>query len=206
MRKLFPAAAALALGCIPTAALADQIELSSGQVVGNTGVFNPGSLFDEQTGAVSLFGLPATTGSWATITFDLGSATDFERINLFSSIRGAFLLIGGDSIFYDPFTGYYINGGVELARGAFGADAGVSGELTAQSFSIASMASYRYVNLYFTGGTETQPGPGALNEVRLFDRGAVAAVPEPATWAMMLLGLGACGVALRRSRRRLALA
>lgn len=29
------------------------------------------------------------------------------------------------------------------------------------------------------------------------------AVPEPATWAMMLLGFGAMGVSLRRSRRRL---
>ena len=30
----------------------------------------------------------------------------------------------------------------------------------------------------------------------------VGDVPEPATWAMMLLGFGAAGVALRRSRRR----
>jgi len=27
-------------------------------------------------------------------------------------------------------------------------------------------------------------------------------VPEPATWAMMVLGFGACGVAIRRSRRK----
>jgi hypothetical protein len=32
------------------------------------------------------------------------------------------------------------------------------------------------------------------------------AVPEPATWAMMLLGFGAAGVALRRQRRKGALA
>ena len=31
--------------------------------------------------------------------------------------------------------------------------------------------------------------------------GAVAAVPEPATWAMMLIGFGAMGVSLRRRRR-----
>ena len=30
-------------------------------------------------------------------------------------------------------------------------------------------------------------------------------VPEPATWAMMLLGFGAAGVAVRRSRRKKAL-
>ena len=32
-------------------------------------------------------------------------------------------------------------------------------------------------------------------------RAAVAAVPEPATWAMMLIGFGAMGVSLRRRRR-----
>lgn len=32
------------------------------------------------------------------------------------------------------------------------------------------------------------------------------AVPEPATWAMMLLGFGAAGVSLRRQRRKAALA
>ena len=31
-------------------------------------------------------------------------------------------------------------------------------------------------------------------------RAAVAAVPEPATWAMMLMGFGAMGVAMRRRR------
>lgn len=34
---------------------------------------------------------------------------------------------------------------------------------------------------------------------------ATAAVPEPATWAMMLMGFGAMGFALRRNRRRTAL-
>ena len=37
-------------------------------------------------------------------------------------------------------------------------------------------------------------------------RGFLAPVPEPATWMMMLAGFGAAGVALRRRRRRLALA
>jgi hypothetical protein len=33
-----------------------------------------------------------------------------------------------------------------------------------------------------------------------------AGVPEPAAWAMMILGLGAAGVALRRGKRPLAAA
>ena len=36
----------------------------------------------------------------------------------------------------------------------------------------------------------------------LYTTGTPPAVPEPATWAMMLVGFGAAGTALRRSRRR----
>ncbi|MEO7411428.1 MAG: PEPxxWA-CTERM sorting domain-containing protein, partial [Sphingomicrobium sp.] len=32
-------------------------------------------------------------------------------------------------------------------------------------------------------------------------QGAIAAVPEPSTWAMMLIGFGGVGVAMRRRRR-----
>ena len=39
-------------------------------------------------------------------------------------------------------------------------------------------------------------GPGATSI-----QGYVAAVPEPATWGMMLLGFGAMGMAMRRRRR-----
>lgn len=35
----------------------------------------------------------------------------------------------------------------------------------------------------------------------LFRTGAVPAVPEPATWSMLLLGFGAIGIALRRGRK-----
>ena len=38
----------------------------------------------------------------------------------------------------------------------------------------------------------------------LYTTGNPPAVPEPATWAMMLLGFGAAGTAIRRNRRRTA--
>ena len=41
----------------------------------------------------------------------------------------------------------------------------------------------------------------ASSNVRLYSTG-VSAVPEPATWGMMLLGFGAMGVSLRRRRRK----
>lgn len=40
-----------------------------------------------------------------------------------------------------------------------------------------------------------------IPRIRLTTISAVTAVPEPSTWAMMLLGLGATGVAIRRRRR-----
>jgi hypothetical protein len=47
-----------------------------------------------------------------------------------------------------------------------------------------------YYNSSFSGGFYYTPA-------------AVSDVPEPASWAMMLLGFGAVGAAMRRSRRRL---
>lgn len=45
--------------------------------------------------------------------------------------------------------------------------------------------------------------PG-ISHIDLFDHGA-GPVPEPATWALMLLGFGAIGFVMRRGRRNLAL-
>ena len=55
----------------------------------------------------------------------------------------------------------------------------------------------------FYFGYDDQP----TNPDRDFDdmiiRATVQAVPEPATWAMMLVGFGAIGFAMRRSRKRI---
>jgi len=48
-------------------------------------------------------------------------------------------------------------------------------------------------------------GGNSLTTVARLGAGAVAAVPEPSTWALMLLGFGGMGVAMRRQRRASAL-
>lgn len=56
-------------------------------------------------------------------------------------------------------------------------------------------------NVYWEADTP----PGAvdiLKQVRILRDGDAPVVPEPGTWAMMLLGFGATGFAMRRSRRR----
>jgi hypothetical protein len=56
------------------------------------------------------------------------------------------------------------------------------------------------LNLHYNidGGTAA-----TIRQVRIIpSEGPGSSVPEPATWAMMLLGFGAAGVAMRRSRRK----
>ena len=49
----------------------------------------------------------------------------------------------------------------------------------------------------FSGGTESEAD--ALRQVRIIPFGS--AIPEPSSWAMMMLGFGAAGYALRRRRK-----
>ena len=61
----------------------------------------------------------------------------------------------------------------------------------------------------FDFGTEgadfiTLDSTGGFSNAVLYTTGGTPPVPEPATWAMMLLGFGAAGTAIRRSRRRTA--
>ena len=59
------------------------------------------------------------------------------------------------------------------------------------------------LNNYGQGTYAERDWNSGLSEVRFV---GIAAVPEPATWAMMLLGFGAVGVSLRRRRMLLAAA
>ena len=61
----------------------------------------------------------------------------------------------------------------------------------------------------FDFGTEgadfiTLDNTGGFSNAVLYTTGGTPPVPEPATWAMMLLGFGAAGTAMRRNRRRTA--
>lgn len=58
------------------------------------------------------------------------------------------------------------------------------------------------LNLSQSLGYSVAGGPSTgTDRLGTFSVAAVAAVPEPGTWAMMLIGFGAMGVALRRRRR-----
>jgi PEP-CTERM motif-containing protein len=68
-----------------------------------------------------------------------------------------------------------------------------SDELT---HTLGGWGQYTYFDFYATGTSN-----GALSNVLLGGLSLTESVPEPATWAMMLLGFGAIGVAFRRRRR-----
>ena len=73
--------------------------------------------------------------------------------------------------------------------------------LAGESFGLSGAA--RFVRLNLTGNHQSDPAtygysPVGLSEVRFEG----SAVPEPATWAMMIIGFGAAGSAVRVSRRR----
>jgi hypothetical protein len=59
---------------------------------------------------------------------------------------------------------------------------------------------YEYLGTDGTGSWVTN-GKNGVSHIAFFGSPGTA-VPEPATWAMMLLGFGAAGTALRRSRRK----
>ena len=101
-------------------------------------------------------------------------------------------LMTNQSVNYNPlFTG---NDNTTTANGDIQNSARLTfGFLSGVGFNANTNNTYR-IDLTAGGNTVTsfaQIGTGA----------AVAAVPEPATWAMMLIGFGAMGVSLRRRRR-----
>lgn len=80
---------------------------------------------------------------------------------------------------------------------------GLKGIMVAQAFDAGTF----YVDV--AGGSDGQTGYGIGNDFPWSDQGYTlatfalsSAVPEPATWAMMIVGFGAVGAMVRVSRRR----
>lgn len=104
-------------------------------------------------------------------------------------------LFNGD----DPITGGWSVDGVS---GLLSHTGGSGTDLNWQTFSGSFVATGTSAKLEFTSGT------GGPNEGLFLDAVSVkGAIPEPATWAMLILGFGVVGGAMRvRSRKTLALA
>jgi hypothetical protein len=132
-------------------------------------------------------GFDTTTNSAGTVSpfFDFSNdQTGSYRFSLITSTKGATvtleqLLNGGTLV--DPIT--------EIT--------GTGNSLTLDTGTLMAGATYRFLYTFGAGD-----GGGTVSGNASF----VQAVPEPATWAMMLVGFGGIGVAMRRRRRGIALA
>ena len=141
------------------------------------------------------------------LLFDLsGSRTATFTLN--TSTPSSFTTDGiGDQIFFNNIAGTF-GGTAGTANISFGTN--LVADLNIQSASLGFTQLIGPVDLFtgpasnptFNTGTFNLSGGFTAGAATLtITRAAVAAVPEPGTWAMMLIGFGAMGVSLRRRRQ-----
>jgi hypothetical protein len=214
MRKALVAAAIAA--AIASPSFAAQILLTSANVIGSSGEYDSRfvatNIVDNQTGVVTE---PTQSGYWlnpdngpanAYITLDLLTAQIIGSFQLFDTHNstyndrgtGNFSIIGSNAI-----SGNTLVGAVTLVSGTLTAVSSSNDPITGQTFTVAAPGSYRYLQFLPTsvaasGSACCGANVYGLNELRVFD--APAAVPEMASWAMMVSGFGVLGGALRRRR------
>ena len=128
--------------------------------------------------------IEAVDGAFTNLGFNLtNSALTFGRaeFNINAATAGSVTISGFDNM-NDPFTGTF-----SLAGGGqnFFNLVGINGQ-SIRNVSIVSTAPVTDVRQIRLGGVA----------------GVAGAVPEPATWAMMILGFGMVGAGLRLRRRR----
>ncbi len=124
------------------------------------------------TGSISQ-NLTTVANQWYTLSF-------MYSHNLFAGLTSASADIFINNIFFGSVT-HTGGSNSDLAWTAFSGDFLATGTTT----------NLRFVNT-----------AGSTNEGVFLDAINVAAVPEPATWAMMLVGFGGMGLAMRRSNKR----
>lgn len=214
------AAAALSGALATGAAQAGQVALAPSNVIGSSGYytaccsFQPGYILDQQTGPIiEGFG----SGYWlnpdngpanAFITVDLGQVTNLSSVVLFNVHNGDYndrgtgnFTIKASNAVTDLGGGNFgLVGGATIVTGTLAPESSASASLTPQSF--AALGAYRYLSFNPTSvSVSGSPCCGAnvygLDELRVFS----SPTPEPAAWALMLLGFGGLGASLRARRQ-----
>lgn len=152
--------------------------------------------------ATDPFGLPPILvySRQSTNSADLGGASIFPNridpgITITRSDGGLFTFNGLDLTYAFNDQNAFFDGG--LASFTF------NGGTSVQTRAFDNIAGFQTFNFNQAGLTSVRisgDSPFAIDNVRLTSTAAVAAVPEPGTWAMMLLGFGAVGLSMRRRR------
>jgi len=204
MRKLTLAlAAAAAFSISAPAHAATELVTNGGFEAG--GVFEDGGFYPPNwarfgpggPGAVSNLAVDVHSGSWGFTSGPVGTTAGIEQvlttvagqtytITFWLTLEGLTPQASTPSTFDASFDGFSL---LSLANEApFGFT----------QFSFTATASTTSTPLRFT--FRDDPGFWAIDDISVQE--AIAAVPEPATWMMMLLGFGAIGASMRFRRRR----
>jgi hypothetical protein len=157
--------------------------------------------------SLSLMGVSASNAAGLLYyTFSPGSYFDYGSPSVNTPVTGSFD--------FDTATGILSNVSYTSVSGSFTTGAEyTSGDATQIYFGDIDSSNYDVYQLagsLMNGGTVainsgTHPAIGITAGGSL-TTDAISGVPEPATWAMMLIGFGGLGPVLRNRRRRLSLA
>lgn len=161
----------------------------AGTDVAFTGTSNAGTTIRANGGQARIEGALDTSTPNPNDTFTLDSLSfDLVGGNTFNNLE--FNLFGGDAT-AATFTILDNQGETTVFSGnALGNGSNFFGFQGINGQSISN------VSISFTGG-----GVGDVRQIRL-DEVTAGAVPEPASWALMIAGFGGVGMILRRSRRQ----
>ncbi|CAN7462522.1 PEPxxWA-CTERM sorting domain-containing protein [Phenylobacterium sp. LjRoot164] len=169
----------LGLLCALLASAAVATPAAAGVIVADSGWQD-----DQITGV----GTPSQGSAW---TFTVGTSAYFRITDAF--IQGDVFSLYDGAILLAKTTFTTTSDAIDSYNGTAWSDLGYS-----RLSYLVGPGSYSF--------TITGDGAGGVPAGFAVRLDSVAAVPEPATWAMMILGFGAAGVAIRGSRRRLAVA
>ena len=156
----------------------DLIELNPGDSINGTVLFNGGRLQISDSGH----------GDYEIATFFPFISTNIDDAT-YSDINVMLLGVKGD-----------YTGPANIMGNISGAVLGGYriGDLTGSSFSFSGLQ----FTVNYQSGNATSFDPYVVAQFTRVDGAVLSSVPEASTWAMMLLGFGAMGTAMRRPRRR----
>jgi hypothetical protein len=223
MNTLLRAAVAATALMVATPAMADIVIRDASD---NQGILVHGT-GDQQIGTTVTGALGANGPEIVNFDADTSGPTDDIRLQGGegqADVTGAEIVLGGNpNDAYSMLSGnIYLNNGEGMSWIEFALTSGAAGTidfiLTDMNggtfnffdqiigngdtfFAFEAIDGQLIANVYWQA--DTPPGSvDILKQVRILRDGDAPVVPEPATWAMMLMGFGATGFAMRRGRRR----
>lgn len=160
------------------------------------GTFSDSGATFTPTGDTTTFEISTFGKSWGTIgpeilcprTATINCGGDFD-VTFGTPVSDLQFYFTGDDGTSPLSVGAYLNG---ILLGTINVD----GDGVPNTAELVDLSRFSWVNeIRITGGAKDANGLG-------YDDFSFIALPEPSTWAMMLLGFGAIGVSVRRRRER----